>query len=165
MASGLSECRRMMHFEWFGHDWNLLIRAGNGVSCSSPALPISPKSALDSPLDALPPSASEFVTIAKVGEIPSGEGRCYSVNGRMIAVFFADGQYYAVDDVCPHMGASLAGGWIEEGVIICPWHAWRFCSHKGTWLDNPRSPLRVGTYELRIEGGEISVRVPVPPAS
>ena len=106
------------------------------------------------------PSEPEFLPIAKVGEIPAGEGRCYPVNGRMIALFFADGEYLAIDDVCPHMGASLAGGWVEEGVVTCPWHAWRFCGRQGTWLDNPRSPLRVGTYEVRVEGEDILVRIP-----
>lgn len=110
--------------------------------------------------DLEPSSDSEFVAIAKVGDIPAGEGRCYPINGRMIAMFFTDGEYRAIDDFCPHMGASLSAGWVEEGAVTCPWHAWRFCTREGTWLDNPRSPLRVGTYEVKIEGDDIFVRVP-----
>ena len=103
---------------------------------------------------------TDFVTIAKVGEIPAGEGRSYPVNGRMIGVFFVDGEYYAINDFCPHMGASLASGYVEDGAVMCPWHAWRFCVKDGAWLDNPKSKVKTDTYEVRVEAGEVMVRVP-----
>ena len=101
---------------------------------------------------------SDFTTVARVGDIPEGDGASFAVNGRMVAVFHANGSYHAIDDVCPHMGASLATGRLEEGVVTCPWHAWRFSVCDGTWRDNPR--LKVDTFDVRVEGGEIQVRVP-----
>lgn len=102
---------------------------------------------------------SEFQTVARVGDIPAGEGRAFVVGGRMVAVFFTDGKYTAIDDTCPHMGASLATGYVEDGGVTCPWHAWRFCVNEGTWLDNPRASLRQKKHEVRVEGDEIQVRV------
>ncbi len=102
---------------------------------------------------------SDFVTVAKVGDIPEGEGRAYPVNGRMVAVFNRGSEYCAIDDFCPHMGASLAGGWVEGNVVTCPWHAWRFNVCDGTWCDNPR--IKIDSFEVRVEGDEIQVRVPV----
>ena len=84
----------------------------------------------------------DFQTVARVGEIPEGEGRAFSVNGRMVAVFFANGEYQAINDTCPHMGASLATGYLEDEAVTCPWHAWRFCIKDGTWLDNPKAELK-----------------------
>src|SRR3569623_1109670 len=55
-------------------------------------------------------SMSEFVTVTKVGSIPEDRGGTYVVNGRLVAVFFTGGQYFAIDDLCPHMGASLGAG-------------------------------------------------------
>ena len=101
---------------------------------------------------------SDFVTVAKVGEIAEGEGQAYPVNGRMVAVFNKEGKYFAIDDFCPHMGASLAGGWLEGNVVTCPWHAWRFSICDGTWCDNPR--IKIDSFEVRIEGDAIQVRVP-----
>lgn len=101
---------------------------------------------------------SEFTTVAKVGAIAEGRGDSYAVNGRMVAVFLAGGTYYAIDDFCPHMGASLGAGEVHDGVVACPWHAWRFSIHDGTWRDNPK--LSVNTYEVRVEGDEIQVNVP-----
>ena len=96
-----------------------------------------------------------FKTVAKVGEIPVGEGRAYEFDGRMVAVFLIDGHYMAMDDFCPHMGASLAAGAVEDGCVTCPWHAWSFKISDGTWCENPR--IKVDTYEVLVEGDEIKV--------
>ena len=103
---------------------------------------------------------ADFHSVARVGEIPEGEGRCFEVAGRMIAVFLVAGKYTAIYDTCPHMGASLAAGYVEGGGVTCPWHAWRFCVSTGTWLDNPSSSLRQEVFETRVAGDEIQVRVP-----
>ncbi len=105
---------------------------------------------------------AEFRTVARVGEIPEGEGRAYEVAGRMIAVFHVAGKYSAIYDTCPHMGASLASGYVENGGVMCPWHAWRFCVTEGTWLDNPKSSLRQEVFETRTAGDEIQVKIPEP---
>jgi nitrite reductase (NADH) small subunit/3-phenylpropionate/trans-cinnamate dioxygenase ferredoxin subunit len=100
---------------------------------------------------------SEFTTVAKVGDIPPGTGQAYAVGGRMVAVFNDDGQYFAIDDFCPHMGASLAGGHLQGGIVTCPWHAWRFSVCDGTWRDNPK--LKIDAFQVRLTGDEIQVRV------
>ncbi len=98
---------------------------------------------------------SEFVTVAKVGAIPEGEGSTFTVGERLVAVFNTNGEYSAIDDLCPHMGASLGQGHVEDGIVFCPWHAWRFCVREGTWCDNPK--LKVSRFDVRIEGDEIQV--------
>jgi nitrite reductase/ring-hydroxylating ferredoxin subunit len=100
---------------------------------------------------------AEFQTIAKVGEIPDGEGRAFPVDGTIVAVFNLGGEYTAINDVCPHMGASLAGGYVEGTSVTCPWHAWRFSVKDGTWLDNPRSKIANACYPVRVVGEEIQV--------
>jgi nitrite reductase (NADH) small subunit/3-phenylpropionate/trans-cinnamate dioxygenase ferredoxin subunit len=100
---------------------------------------------------------ADFVTVAKVGAIPEGEGASFQVGDRLVAVFNHQGRYLAIDDLCPHMGASLGAGYLdEEGVVTCPWHAWRFHVADGKWADNPR--LSIDTFEVRVVGDEIQVR-------
>jgi nitrite reductase (NADH) small subunit len=106
---------------------------------------------------------SDFVSVAKVGDIPDGEARTFPVNGRMVAVFNSDGELHAINDTCPHMGASLATGHVEDGAVTCPWHAWRYCIKTGTWLDNPNPKLATDCYQLRVEGDDVQVLVPDPP--
>lgn len=102
-----------------------------------------------------PPPELEYVTVAKVGEIPEGQGRAFAVAGRMIAVFCEKGEHFAIDDFCPHQGASLAGGHVENHCVACPWHHWRFSVVDGRWLDSPR--IRVDAFAVRIVGDEIQV--------
>jgi len=102
----------------------------------------------------------EFVTVAKVGSIAEGKGEAFPINGRMVAIFNDGGRYLAIDDFCPHMGASLAAGHLQNGVVACPWHAWKFKVCDGTWCDNPR--LKIDAFEVRVEGDEIQVKAPAP---
>ena len=98
---------------------------------------------------------SEFVTVAKVGDIPDGEGRAFECDDKMVAVFNEGGTYRAIDDMCPHMGASLASGHYENCIVTCPWHAWSFDTRDGSWCDNPR--LKVDRFDVRVVGEEIQV--------
>ncbi len=107
----------------------------------------------------------EFVTVANVGDIPAGEGRAFTVQSRRIAVFLKDGNYFAINDFCPHMGASLAEGYLDDSGVLCPWHAWKFCVESGTWLDNPKSKVRTETYLVRVEGTAIQIGIPMIPSA
>ena len=100
---------------------------------------------------------SDFVTVAKVGEIPDGQGVAYVVGEKVVAVFNDGGTYHAINDMCLHQGASLAEGDLQDGVVACPWHGWRFRVCDGTWCDNPR--IKTDSYQVRVQGEEIQVRV------
>jgi nitrite reductase/ring-hydroxylating ferredoxin subunit len=100
-----------------------------------------------------------YHAVARVGEIPEGEGRPFEVEGRMIAVFLEGGVYRAIDDNCPHQGAPLCDGIVADGTVTCTWHGWRFSLEDGRWLDSPKSKVRVDTYPVRVEGDEIQVLV------
>ena len=115
---------------------------------SDPELPLFP----DAPAE--PP----FVTVARVGEIQEGRGRAFPVGKRMVAVFLNAGEYFAIDDFCPHQGASLAEGHVDGCTVACPWHYWRFSLEDGSWLDNPK--ISVEKYRVRVRGQEIQVQVP-----
>jgi nitrite reductase (NADH) small subunit/3-phenylpropionate/trans-cinnamate dioxygenase ferredoxin subunit len=99
---------------------------------------------------------SEFENVGKVSDFEEGQGRAVPVDGRMVAVFRTADEWYAIDDLCPHMGASLAEGYLEDHTVTCPWHAWRFCIKNGAWEDNPRT--KVDCFEVKIEGDDVLVR-------
>ncbi|MBM4071884.1 MAG: nitrite reductase small subunit NirD [Planctomycetes bacterium] len=102
---------------------------------------------------------SEFRTVCKVGDVVEGEGQTVAVGTKLVAVFRRNGDFFAIDDVCPHMGASLSGGHVEEGIVTCPWHAWRFRLADGAWADNPR--IKIGCYPVRIVDDQVQVQIPV----
>jgi nitrite reductase/ring-hydroxylating ferredoxin subunit len=100
---------------------------------------------------------SEFITVARVGEIPEGRGRTFRAGDREVAVFHVAGRYYALDDFCPHMGASLGTGDVHEDMVVCDRHLWAFKLADGSCPDAPA--LRATTFEVRVVGDEIQVRV------
>jgi nitrite reductase (NADH) small subunit/3-phenylpropionate/trans-cinnamate dioxygenase ferredoxin subunit len=101
---------------------------------------------------------AEYRTVCRVGDLPEGESKALEINAKYVAVFRHKGEYFAIDDVCPHMGASLSGGWVENGTVTCPWHAWRFRLVDGAWADNPK--VAIGCYRVRVEGDEVQVETP-----
>jgi nitrite reductase (NADH) small subunit/3-phenylpropionate/trans-cinnamate dioxygenase ferredoxin subunit len=99
----------------------------------------------------------DFRTVCKLQEIREGEGKTVVVGEKLIAVFRQGNQVFAIDDVCPHMGASLSEGSVEGGIVTCPWHAWRFRLADGVWADNPR--IKIGCFTVRVVGDDVQVQV------
>jgi nitrite reductase (NADH) small subunit/3-phenylpropionate/trans-cinnamate dioxygenase ferredoxin subunit len=101
---------------------------------------------------------TDFVTVARVGDLSEGQSKTIRVGNKLVALFLEAGCYYAIDDTCPHMGASLAEGSVEGGIVTCSWHGWRFRLTDGTWADSPR--VKIGSYPVRVLGDEIQVQLP-----
>jgi nitrite reductase (NADH) small subunit/3-phenylpropionate/trans-cinnamate dioxygenase ferredoxin subunit len=101
---------------------------------------------------------ADFRTVCKVNELRQGEAKALAVGNKIVALFHVDGEFFAIDDVCPHMGASLSEGCVEEGIVTCPWHAWRFRLSDGAWADNPR--LKTTSYPVRVVGDEVQIQLP-----
>jgi nitrite reductase/ring-hydroxylating ferredoxin subunit len=53
-----------------------------------------------------------FVNVAKVNKLTRGMAELINLEGLAIAVFNADGAFYALEDFCPFDGASLSDGWV-----------------------------------------------------
>ncbi len=98
------------------------------------------------------------IVVAPVAEL---EGSAIRVQhaGLAVLVTVIDGTPYAIDDVCPHNGASLAGGVIKEGIVTCPWHWWRFDLVSGACVNNPNVTQR--NYATHItDEGLVTVEIP-----
>jgi NAD(P)H-dependent nitrite reductase small subunit len=95
------------------------------------------------------------IQVASVGEVGEGQARVVEVDGRSIAVFNVSGQFYAIDNVCPHRGGPLGEGDVEGKIVVCPWHAWRWDVTTGANANNPA--VRVACYPVTVEGGTIFV--------
>ena len=97
----------------------------------------------------------EFVTVARVEQIPRGFAKAVMVGSYEVAVFHVGNEWYALEATCPHQGGPLAEGWIHEKTVTCPWHAWCFS------LETGRMPILetegVETFDVRVEGGVVAV--------
>jgi len=96
-----------------------------------------------------------FVKVATVNDVPAGSVRHIVVHDKPMVLCNVDGQFYAVNAVCPHMGGPLASGRIEGCVIACPWHGWTFDVRTG--LPDHPGGHSTSAYEVRVEGWDILV--------
>ncbi|WP_321937721.1 Rieske (2Fe-2S) protein [Paraburkholderia sp. J8-2] len=66
------------------------------------------------------------VVVGLAGDPAPGERKLAFVDGRSIVLINVDGTIHAIDNSCPHSGASLASGQLEGCVLRCPAHGLRF---------------------------------------
>ncbi|HEV8436753.1 MAG TPA: Rieske 2Fe-2S domain-containing protein [Methylomirabilota bacterium] len=98
------------------------------------------------------------VPVAKVGDVPPGEGRVVDAAGKTLALFNVDGTYRAVDNDCPHRGGPLGEGDLDAGVVTCPWHGWRWDVTTGANANNPA--VKVSCFPVTVQSGQIFVDLP-----
>ncbi len=103
----------------------------------------------------------QWITVGSVSEFADGSARVVAGPSKRIAVFRSGDEFFAIDDMCPHAGASLAGGFVEDGIVTCPWHYWRFRLSDGAWADNPR--IKTGCYRVEVADEAVRLEVPDPP--
>jgi nitrite reductase (NADH) small subunit len=99
----------------------------------------------------------EFVDLCKVSDIPVGEAKMILVNEQAFGIFNVSGTFYALDNACPHGGASLSHGIIEGDVVHCRIHHWRFCIRNGIYLDENKPSCNVRSYPIRIVGDQVQI--------
>jgi nitrite reductase (NADH) small subunit len=107
------------------------------------------------------PPVGTFVTIATLADFRERRSLVRELNGHEIVVFSVAGEYFAVSNVCPHQHVPvIAEGALEGHVVTCPMHGWTYDVRTGRAV-NASGGLR--TFDLRVEGDALQVRVPEPP--
>lgn len=48
-----------------------------------------------------------------------------------MALFNVGGEFFALENSCPHQGGPIADGWLEGPEVTCPWHGWCFDVRSG----------------------------------
>jgi nitrite reductase/ring-hydroxylating ferredoxin subunit len=132
-------------------------------------------------------SENNFIEVAKVNEIPSGQMKHAEVNGKEVLIANVGGNFYAMSDRCGHMNALLSMGNLTASTVTCPFHGSKFDVTTGKKLTEPiltppqgMEPLpptwqkffeNVGrlmahiktydqiTYETRIDGDSVKIRL------
>ncbi len=106
---------------------------------------------------------SEFVKVGQLGDFREGRGVAVRVGDKKVAVFKLGGRLRAIQDACPHMGASLADGRLDGCRVICHWHGWRFDLETGQGDQRSKSWLRARVYEIEVRGQDVFVARPPDP--
>jgi nitrite reductase (NADH) small subunit len=103
-----------------------------------------------------------FVKVGPLSDLAPDSLREAMVDGCPYAICHVGGEVRAPGGVCPHRGGPLGQGQrcarIHEGRVVCPYHLWEFDCRTGAYDYDPAR--RVETLEVRVEDGEILLRVP-----
>lgn len=108
-------------------------------------------------------NSEAWIDVGSLNEIPDTGCLETVVSGRVVAVFRIDDRVFALDGLCAHQGGPIADGTLsktEHGLdcVTCPWHGWQYELATGIQTIN-RRPLQQ-TFETRIKGGRIQLRMP-----
>jgi nitrite reductase (NADH) small subunit len=98
---------------------------------------------------------SNWIQIAAISECPPGSALELIAGERVIALFNIEGEFYALDGICPHQGGPLGEGSLAGCIVTCPWHGWQFDVRDGQNQLNAR--IRQPTLPVRIDGDAVLV--------
>jgi nitrite reductase/ring-hydroxylating ferredoxin subunit len=106
--------------------------------------------------------------VCRTGDVPPGECREFTANGRSVLICESGGEYYAHSAFCSHLRYSLDWSQVSDGCIECPWHRFRYDVVTGAnvfpgamsplgdpALSKPVAPLQ--TFETQRRGDAIYV--------
>ncbi len=98
---------------------------------------------------------SNFVEVCAEDDVPYLEGRRVVINGFYVGIFNTEEGFYAIGEVCPHMGGPLADGDIAATTVSCPLHARKIELKTGEVKNDELS--RVFTFPVKVEDGKVLV--------
>jgi nitrite reductase/ring-hydroxylating ferredoxin subunit len=93
------------------------------------------------------------IRIGSIEEFPEGRGRAVDYQDTRVAVFRRGDGWFALQDSCPHMGASLAEGSLEGWTVVCHWHDKRFDLKTGE--SDMRSGACARVYTVEVVGRDV----------
>ena len=97
-----------------------------------------------------------FAFAAKLDQLSESEALGVQVDGNDVALYLVDGNVHAILDSCPHEGAQLSDGEVNDGVVTCPWHGWTFNACTGCSVEPAGNDVR--SFETLVEDGRVFVK-------
>lgn len=98
---------------------------------------------------------SHWTPLTTTAECPPGACRELVAGDRIVALFNVDGQFFALDGICPHQGGPLGKGRLQACIVTCPWHGWQFDVQTGQ--HQASRSIRHGAFPVKVEGDTVFV--------
>ncbi|MFT8212165.1 MAG: Rieske (2Fe-2S) protein [Symbiopectobacterium sp.] len=96
-----------------------------------------------------------WVRVCEADQIQENRPFSASVEDHAVGIYLLEGDYYALEDICPHAYALLSQGFIEDGSVECPLHGAVFDIKSGQCLGGPGERdlhcYRVRRFENQIQ--------------
>ena len=96
-----------------------------------------------------------MIKIANISEIPIGGSKVVMHDETPVALFNINGKIIAWDNRCPHRGASLADGNINNDTVQCKYHLWEFDFKRACSTANEN--IKVKKFKISLIGNDIFI--------
>ena len=100
----------------------------------------------------------EWTSVGRAAEVREGAMTTADAAGMRVLLTRFGGAVCALSDVCSHVGGPLHEGTLEDGVVICPWHASRFRLRDGHVVGGPAT-MDLPELMVRETNGTVEVRL------
>jgi 3-phenylpropionate/trans-cinnamate dioxygenase ferredoxin subunit len=102
---------------------------------------------------------SEFIRACALSEVPEEGAVGVEVAAVPVAIVRADGEIYAIRDVCSHEEVPLSEGEVYDHTVECWLHGSCFDLRTGK-PTGPPATQAVPTYQVKIDGDDVFVALP-----
>lgn len=99
----------------------------------------------------------KFLDVCAEDEIGPANALAVRVGGKDVALFRIDGVVHALENSCPHAGASLVGGPLCGRIVTCRSHGWRFDVTTGALVVAPS--ITIPRFPVQLKEGRILVNL------
>ena len=89
------------------------------------------------------------VKVCPVEDLERDGFRVVTAEGRTVLVLMDQGNVYALDNRCPHMGFPLHRGTVRDGILTCHWHHAKFDLAGGCTFDPFSDDVTTFNVEVR----------------
>jgi 3-phenylpropionate/trans-cinnamate dioxygenase ferredoxin component len=105
-----------------------------------------------------------FVRACALADVPEDGALGTEIAGVPVAIVRTGDEVFAVHDVCSHEEVPLSEGDVYDHTLECWLHGSCFDLRTGD-PTGPPATRPVPVYPVKVDGGEVYVAVPAPPAS
>lgn len=94
-----------------------------------------------------------------VDEVPPGTLKGVKLGIQELLIANVEGTFYALDDVCLHMGGPLHQGILEGFRVTCPWHEGRYDVRTGEGDPDTDWVVDTTSFPTRVKDGFVYVEL------
>jgi len=103
-----------------------------------------------------PMRTGKKIIVGRKDSVPPGRGATVKLkDGGELALFNVGGDFYAIENFCPHKAYPLADSCLKGNVVKCDLHSWRFDVRSGECLTKKNGSIE--SYRVVVEDDLIKI--------
>jgi len=96
----------------------------------------------------------EYKRVAEDEQIQEGKATVVKLDDKEVLLTKVGGEICACGNSCPHAGAPLSDGIVQDGAVVCPWHNAKFDLRDGS-LQAPPAMNDLPVYDVDVRDGQV----------